>query len=74
MLNKDWSSRYISSFYWSIGTALLIGAEGSTSVELVFISCVLFCTVGIFAYLLSNISLIITELNKKSEEYTRDME
>lgn len=52
-----------------MATCLLIGAGGNTFLENIVIICSLFCTLGLFAYILSTISLIIEEINKKTYEY-----
>lgn len=38
---------------------MLIGTAGSTFLEILFVSLALFGTVGIFGYLIGNISIII---------------
>lgn len=42
---------------------MLIGTKGTTFYETVFVIIILLCTVGVFAYLISSISMIIEELN-----------
>ncbi len=64
---------YISSLYWATSTLMLIGASGYTFTEITFTTTLLFVTVGIFAYLISNISSIIDDINKHSKEYKIDL-
>ena len=59
--------------YWAVATLMLIGTKGDTFVEVTFVTFVLYVTVGIFAYLISEISSIIDELNKKSKEYKSNL-
>lgn len=53
---------------------MLIGNNFSTFAETCFTNFILLFTVGIFAYLLSKISMIIEEINKDSNEYKKDLE
>ena len=59
--------------YWAVATLMLIGTKGDTFVEVTFVTFVLYVTVGIFAYLISNISTIIDDINKKSKEYKNNL-
>lgn len=45
---------------------MLIGTKGITFVETLFTTTTLLMTVGVFAYLISTISMILEELNKES--------
>lgn len=42
---------------------MLIGTKGETVLETLFVTVTLLVTVGVFAYLISTISMIIQELN-----------
>lgn len=53
---------------------MLIGAKGNTTAETLLTIIALLFTVVIFAYILNNISEILTELNKYSLEYLNDLE
>lgn len=53
---------------------MLVGPVGNTLIEIIFTSFTLIGTVGIFAYILNNISNIIEEMNKKKKEYKKDLE
>ena len=48
----------MESVYWAVATLMLIGTKGDTLIETIFTTCILYFTVGIFAYLISNISTI----------------
>lgn len=52
----EWFTSYVNSFYWGIATVLLIGTVGTSDLEVVYVSVVLFVTVGVFAYILGSIS------------------
>lgn len=43
---------------------MLIGSREETLIERVFVTCTLIVTVGVFAYMISTISMILEELNK----------
>lgn len=43
---------------------MLVGTEGVTPIEVTFTIITLLLTVGVFAYLISKISMIIEEINK----------
>lgn len=42
----NWFERYIESFYFSTATIMLIGTKGDTSLEVLFVTVILFFTVG----------------------------
>ena len=52
---------------------MLIGSKGTTFPETVFTTVLLFNTVGLFAYLISTMGIIIEELNKQTQEYKNDL-
>lgn len=64
----------MESVYFSISIVMLIGNTMPTLIETIFTSIILLFTVGVFAYLLSKISIIIEEINKDSNEYKKDLE
>ena len=59
-------SRYIESFYWALGTFLLIGSKGDTFAEQFYCLFILLCTIGLFGYILSTIGQIVDDLNEKN--------
>lgn len=42
----NWLERYIEAFYFSTATIMLIGTKGDTSIEVFFVTFILFFTVG----------------------------
>lgn len=53
---------------------MLVGTKGNNFLEVLFTSIVMFATVGIFAYLISSINIILEEVNKKAKDYQSDLE
>ena len=51
---------------------MLVGPSSNNTLEVTFTSCILFATVGVFAYFISNISMILEEMNQKEKIYMRD--
>lgn len=49
----------IINIYRSVATIMLIGTKGDTFLETLFVTITLLLTVGVFAYLISTISMII---------------
>lgn len=51
---------------------MLIGSKGGTATETIFVCIILFFTVGLFATILSRISMILDDLYAKNQAYKRD--
>lgn len=49
---------YIESYYWAIATVTLIGTKGITTLETLFTIFTLICTVGVFATILSTVTMV----------------
>lgn len=64
LYNREWYIKYVFCFYWALAEVMLIGTSGITSIEVLFTIISLLMTVGVFAYLISKISMIIEEINK----------
>ncbi|KRW99724.1 Cyclic nucleotide-binding protein [Pseudocohnilembus persalinus] len=64
--------KYIESYYWALATMTLIGTKGSTVIETTFCICVLTCTIGIFATILSTFSMVYDEMDKKMKSFKQD--
>lgn len=52
---------------------MLIGAKGTTLYESIFVTIILFGTVGIFAYLISSINSILDEINKNKKKHINEL-
>lgn len=59
MIDKSWIERYTLSFYWGASTMMLIGTKGWNFYEHLFTTIILFLTVGVFAYTINEIGIII---------------
>ena len=53
---------------------MLVQSDGHTKIEILFANLTLLLTVGFFAYILNNISMILEEINKKKKLYHQDLE
>ena len=51
---------------------MLVGPSSNNTLEVTFTSCILFATVGVFGYIISNISMILEEMNQKEKMYIKD--
>ncbi|KRW98932.1 CRAL-TRIO domain [Pseudocohnilembus persalinus] len=65
--------RYIVTYYWAVATLMLVGSSGNNSIETAFTIITLLWTVGIFAYIISKISMIIQELNQDSSMFKKEL-
>ncbi|KRW99509.1 Cyclic nucleotide-binding protein [Pseudocohnilembus persalinus] len=65
---------YIQSFYWSIATIMLIGTQGETDVETVFAVLSLLVTVGYFAKILSQVSMVMDQMEQQKKAYKQEKE
>ncbi|EGR34867.1 hypothetical protein IMG5_000950 [Ichthyophthirius multifiliis] len=75
LVDSQWYSRYIESFYWSTTTIIILaGPKGSNNIEIIFQSVIMFATMGTFAYTMNCIGVILDEQNRKQKEYKRDLE
>ena len=75
---KHWTTGYAESYYWvffnykfslkiikkACTTIMLIGSQVYNKVETIFSTLTLFVTVGMFAYILNNVSMILEAMNK----------
>lgn len=57
------------SFYWAIATIMLVGSKGNSFLETIFCCLTLLSTVGMFATILSKISMILEEINASDKNY-----
>lgn len=55
--------KYAESFYFAVATTMLIGSSGNTYIETIYISITVLVTVGVFAYLISTISMLLEGIN-----------
>ena len=53
---------------------MLIGTKGQTFVETIFCCTTLFITVGMFATIISQISMILEEIARSEKAYKKDKE
>lgn len=53
---------------------MLVGSKGDTTVETVFCVCVLFCTVGMFAKILSAVAMVMEQMEETKKNYKKDKE
>ncbi|KRX10867.1 Cyclic nucleotide-binding protein [Pseudocohnilembus persalinus] len=72
--NASTFKQYSESFYWALATVSLIGSKGETTAETVYCIFVLSCTIGVFATILSKISMAWEQIEKKSRDYKLDRE
>lgn len=57
--------RYLENYYFTVALVMLIGSHGETFIEILYLTLTLLITVGVFAYLLSNISNIIEDIDRE---------
>lgn len=53
LVNKDWITKYIKCYFWSLALMMTVGKDGVSIYEDVFVSMSLMITVCIFAYIIS---------------------
>jgi len=63
VFDKGWFTRYVEAFYWACATLMLVGSKGTTNLENLFTTFSLLTLVSVFAYILSEIGMIISEEN-----------
>ncbi|KRX10765.1 Cyclic nucleotide-binding protein [Pseudocohnilembus persalinus] len=69
-----WYQKYFESLYWAQATIMLIGSKGQTNLETIFCIFTLFCTVGMFATIISRISSILNDMDAKTINFRTDLE
>lgn len=53
---------------------MLVGTKGNTYIEVLFTTVVLIVTVGVFAYIISSIGMLLDQIHKEKQEYRNAME
>ncbi|KRX11048.1 Cyclic nucleotide-binding protein [Pseudocohnilembus persalinus] len=67
-------TQYIQSFYWAIATIMLIGTQGETDIETVFAVLSLLVTVGYFAKILGQVSMVMDQMEQQKKAYKQEKE
>ncbi|KRX11046.1 hypothetical protein PPERSA_05155 [Pseudocohnilembus persalinus] len=62
------------SFYWAIATIMLIGTQGETDAETIFAVLSLLITVGYFAKILGQVSIVMEQIEQQKKAYKQDKE
>ncbi|KRX11050.1 Cyclic nucleotide-binding protein [Pseudocohnilembus persalinus] len=67
-------SQYIQCFYWALALITLIGTKGDTDVETVYAVSCLLMTVGMFAKILGQVSMVMEKMEESQKAYKSDKE
>ncbi|KRX11043.1 hypothetical protein PPERSA_05152 [Pseudocohnilembus persalinus] len=70
----DFGIEVKSSFYWAIATIMLIGTQGQTDIETVFAVLCLLVTVGYFAKILGQVSMVMDQMEQQKKAYKQEKE
>lgn len=63
--NADPFKLYTESYYWALATVALIGTKGTTLLETIYCIFTLLWTVGVFATILSTVTMVWEEKESK---------